>query len=175
MKTYELKSGDITFTVEDITSDAVGDISTEQLIAIVKSGVANWAYRAGARKKNNGKVFTLGEIANDILESGTRDGEPSKADVENAIKIIGPLKLGSRAKYPVAKDATEEEQAKIHAMRETDTLASLLEKVDKFATLKGYPAPEMLEDESLQDFCARWVRLHRLHVARVIKKASDLS
>lgn len=165
MKTFTLKQGtddETIFQVEEATKESLYALPIDHLIALAENGIANWGYRKGARKKNNGQTFTLAEIAKDIMESGTREGEPSKADVAKAEEIFRAIMGFAKKEYP---DNLQAQDAFI--------LTRIGSKVEINGEKQGYNFREPAAGESLIAYLAEWLRHHRLHVARAIKKSSE--
>lgn len=79
---YSLRNATINFTVEAPTADKLRAMSDELLIALASAGIDNVAYRAAAKDDNDGKSFSLEDIAK-LAVGTTRKGEPSKADVKS--------------------------------------------------------------------------------------------
>lgn len=194
MKTkFELRKGkvdpktkaDLSFTFyiepfEDAAAVAgkVKKLSDLQIEALIESAVANFGYRAGAKRKNNGLTFTLESIADYLLETSVREGEPTEADVENAVKIIGPLNLAARKKYPAPEKPVGEEVMDIlgpdyeaeleyvQKQRDVEVYVTLAEKMEKQASAEGFEVPEKGDDEDNQAWLSRFIRIQRLHRAK---------
>lgn len=159
------------FETSDWTASNVRSLTDDRLNALIMSGVVNWGYRAGAKKENDGKVFSLEQIADAIMAGGTRDGEPTEKDIEMAKSIVGPLVLAARKAYPLAENASAEDTATCQSARDTHVYAALSEKIERNAKAQGYEAVERSnDDESFEQWAARWFRFHRLFVAKKAKK-----
>ncbi len=100
IETYELKNA--TFSVATPTlanvDEAVLLLNAPQKLALVEHALAQWAYRKGAKKENDGKSFTLADAITDMMATRVRDGgKPSKEDVANGQQIFATLFVHCKA------------------------------------------------------------------------------
>lgn len=204
MKTLTLRKDsadqfDIIIPEADVDFDAadVRGLSDGQILALASRAIADFSYRAGAKKDNANKEFTLAEIATYLIEVGTRtgDGEPSELDKTMASKILAAftaafLKANPAPKKP-GKDAKPEElEAYKAACKEHEELlreylyAETYAKAIRNGKAEGYeysePPTEKRKDAEGKEvevytltphlYCATWHRFHRLFKARKAKQ-----
>lgn len=74
-ETYTLKNATFTLEVPDTVEERAAHVrlmTDASLDALLDSALAQWAYRRGARKENDGKSFTLQDAVADMRAAGTR-------------------------------------------------------------------------------------------------------
>lgn len=168
-KTYELK--DASFNVQVADDAAIMALTPEQRVALVASGLQNWGYRAGAKKANDGKTFSLADVAADILTVKVKDGEPSKDDKEQAADLMQLYRIDA-AKVEITEDMRSEDE---WPGDDSFRLDICRERFERFVGKKTKELRFDWDDTSysttnVQEFC-RALRLARLRNAR---KTDDL-
>ena len=168
-KTYDLK--DASFNVQVADDAAIMALTPEQRVALVASGLQNWGYRAGAKKANDGKTFTLADVAADILAVKVKDGDPNKDDKEQASDLMQLYRIDA-AKVEITDEMREEDEWPGDNSFRLDICRERFERfVDKKTKeLRFDWADTSYNSGNIAEFC-RALRLARLRNAR---KANDL-
>ena len=89
MKTeqYSLRDNTINFEVEIASASNLALLSREHLVALANYGLSSWAWRAGAKKTSDGKIFSVAEVAKDLATIKSKDGEPLPDDIKLAMEL----------------------------------------------------------------------------------------
>lgn len=172
-QTREYVLSKATFNVVEYTAAEVAALSPDDLLLLAETAEAQWSYRRGARKENDGKEFTLADIVSDIRATGSnRPGKVTDKDKENA--EVAFKKLHKWAVETVGKPEgwleTEIADAIDASIWENfeDQVASV-EKEHKFTlerpTLEESGEPDLTVD-SLHAFLPTWCRSLRLAIDR---------
>ena len=167
MKTenYTLRDGAISFDIEVPEASLIRTLSDEQLVALVQSGLSNWAYRAGAKQANNEKTFSLSDVAADLLTVKTKGGEPSKQDKELATDFMKEVKKRVDVLEPregMTKATSQELECR-------ERFCDFITKAEAKWGFK-YTGPCDWSHDSVSEFR----RTFRLAKARFIRNADDI-
>ena len=165
MKTenYSLRGGSINFEVEVANGSNLYALSQEHLIALANYGLSSWAWRAGAKKSSDGKVFSVAEVAKDLATVKSKDGEPLPADIEVAKAQLAKWKKASE-ELEIPDDLTGE-SAKDWQIEQAAEMGDAWCKAQ--AKKHGFEAPDF-DPETFASF----MRLRRLAIARNVAKAA---
>ena len=160
---YSLRDGSINFEVEVADSSNLYALSQEHLIALANYGLSSWAWRAGAKKGSDGKVFSVADVAKDLATIKSKDGEPLPDDIKLAAaqlakwkKQAEELEIPDDLTGPDAKDWQLEQAAEMGA-----------EWCEAQAQKHGFEAPDF-DPETFASF----MRLRRLAIARNVAKVA---
>ena len=168
MKTaeYSLRDGSINFEVEIADGSNLYALSQEHLIALANYGLSSWAWRAGAKKSSDGKVFSVAEVAKDLATIKSKDGEPLPDDIKLAKAQVE--KFGKIADAMECPDELTGEAAKKWYLAERACQFVLW--ADAQAEKHGFEYETNGED--VETFAPRFMRLRRLAIARNVAKAA---
>jgi hypothetical protein len=167
MKTeqYSLRDNSINFEVEIAKESNLARLPSEHLVALANYGLSSWAWRAGAKKSSDGKVFSVADVAKDLATIKSKDGEPLPDDIKLASQLEKRFKseaetlnipddlTGPAAKEWLAKQEREIANAWIDAQVEKHSFTW----DDQLASFSDLP---------------RFMRLRRLAIARNLAKAA---
>lgn len=165
MKTeeYSLRDNSINFEVEVADSSNLYALSQEHLIALANYGLSSWAWRAGAKKSSDGKVFSVADVAKDLATVKSKDGEPLPDDIKLAkVQADKFAKLAEELEIPdgiTGADANQWINQQAAKLVEDWCEAQMQKHGFEMAKDRGF---------SLADF----MRLRRLAIARNVAKAA---
>lgn len=167
MKTeeYSLRDGSINFEVEIASEINLKALSIEHLIALANYGLSSWAWRAGAKKSSDGKVFSVAEVAKDLATVKSKDGEPLPDDIKLAKAQLDKWK--KQAEELEIPDDLTGESAKSWQVDQMQTYAKdwCYSQEEKHS----FEPPAFDID---QDGIAKFMRSRRLAIARNVAKAA---
>ena len=167
MKTepYSLRDNSINFEVEIASASNLALLSSEHLIALANYGLSSWAWRAGAKKTSDGKVFSVADVAKDLATIKSKDGEPLPDDIKLASQLekrfkseAETLDIPDDLTGPSAKEwLTEQELEIANAWADAQVEKHSFTWDDMIVRFSDLP---------------RFMRLRRLAIARNLAKAA---
>lgn len=167
MKTepYSLRDNSINFEVEIASEASLRALSTEHLVALANYGLSSWAWRAGAKKTSDGKIFSVAEVAKDLATIKSKDGEPLPDDIKLAAQLEKRFK-SEAADLAIPDDLTDQS---VTDWRSEQVLEIANAWIDAQVEKHSFTWDDMLVRFS---DLPRFMRLRRLAIARNLAKAT---